>query len=404
MKLLYITAQAPWGQGETFILEEMLEVKRQGIDLLVIPRNPPKEIFHKDAEEVLENAVWLPLINFKMVISFLKALFTTVSFWKILGIILTHSQNPWIFIKNLMVFPKGIFIAKTIQKEKIEYIHAHWGSTTSTMAYIVSQITGIPWSFTLHRWDIAENNLLKEKVRSAKFARIISEHGKNKLFEIIGPEYKEKIQVVHMGVKIPSGVSEFRKDKKIFTIVTPANLLEVKGHKYLINACSILVNQGIKNFQCIFYGTGPLRTELENLVKEKKLTDYIKIPGAIPREKLIEMYRSQEIDTVVLPSIITSEGELEGIPVSLMEAMAYKVPVISTNTGGIPELLSDESGVIVKERSSEQLTEAIVEIMKDDNFRKKLLENGYKKVREEFNINQNVKNLLKLIKSEDEDK
>ena len=429
MKIAYITAQTPWGRGETFILEEMLEVKRQGIDLLIIPRNPPKEIFHKESEGLLEDSLWLPLINFKMVINFLKVLFTTVSLWKILEnrnfkgatdghrkntekdvsvkfseilwlilwVLIKHSRNPWIFIKNLIVFPKGVFIANIIQKEKIQHIHAHWGSTTATMAYVISQITGIPWSFTLHRWDIKENNMLKEKVKSAGFVRCISEHGKNELFEIIGNEYKEKIQVVHMGVKIPSGVSEFRKDKKNFTIVTPANLLGVKGHKYLIDACSILVKQDIKNFECIFYGAGPLKTELENLVKEKKLTDYIKMPGAIPHEKLIEMYKNQDIDAVVLPSITTSDGEHEGIPVSLMEAMAYKIPVISTDTGGIPELLSNDAGIIVEEKSPEQLVKAILKVMKEENFKNALTENGFQKVKEKFDIQKNVKTLLELI-------
>jgi len=151
MKIVYITAQIPWGRGETFLLEELFEIKRQGVDFLIIPRNPPKEVFHKETHELLENAVWLPLINFKMVISFLKTLFTTVSLWKILGIILIRSRNPWVFIKNLAVLPKGFLISQIVQKENINHIHAHWGSTTATMAYIVSRLTSIPWSFTLHR-------------------------------------------------------------------------------------------------------------------------------------------------------------------------------------------------------------------------------------------------------------
>jgi len=396
MKILFITAQMPWGRGETFILEEMLEVKNQGVDLLIIPRNPPKEIFHKEANELLKNAIWLPLIDFKMIINFVKALFTTVSFWKIIRIMLFCSRNLWIFIKNLAVVPKGIFIAEMIRKENIEYIHAHWGSTTATMAYIISRLTGIPWSFTLHRWDIKEDNMLKEKVKSAKFVRCISEHGKNELFQIIDRDYQEKIKVVHMGVKTPIDVSESKELKGLFTIVTPANLLEVKGHKYLIEACLNLVRQGIKNFQCFFYGDGPLRIKLESLIGEKKLTDFVKMPGVLPHEKLIKMYKNKEIDVVVLPSIIT-KFEHEGIPVSLMEAMAYRIPVISTNTGGIPELLSRGAGIIVEEKSPQKLTEAIIKTMKDTDFRKELSKKGFQRIREDFNIEKNTKILLELI-------
>jgi len=396
MKLLFITAQTPWGKGETFIFEELLEVKNQGADFLIIPRNPPKEVFHKEAKELLENSIWLPLINFKMVISLLRILFVSFSFWKILGVLVKYSRNPWILIKNLAVFPKGVFIAEMIGRENIEHIHAHWGSTTATMAYIVSRLTSIPWSFTLHRWDIKENNMLKEKVRLAKFVRCISEHGKNELFQIIGKDYQEKIKVVHMGVKTPIDVSESEEPKGFFTIVTPANLLEVKGHKYLIEACFNLVRQGIKNFQCFFYGDGPLRIKLESLIGEKKLTNFVKMPGVLPHEKLIKMYKNKEIDVVVLPSIIT-KIEHEGIPVSLMEAMAYRIPVISTNTGGIPELLSNGAGIIVEEKSPKQLAEIILKIMKNKNLRKELAERGYQKVQKEFNIKKNTKTLLELM-------
>ncbi len=203
MKICYITAQTPWGKGETFILEEMLEIKNQGTDLLIIPRNPPKEIFHKEANKLLENAIWLPLINWGMIIGFLKTLLTKSILWKTLGVIIIKSRSPWIFIKNLTVLPKGVFIAKIIQKENINHIHAHWGSTTATMAYIISQITNVSWSLTLHRWDIKENNILEEKVKSAKFLRCISKHGVGEVHDIFGEKDKNQFQDIHVKLRDP---------------------------------------------------------------------------------------------------------------------------------------------------------------------------------------------------------
>jgi len=98
-----------------------------------------------------------------------------------------------------------------------------------------------------------------------------------------------------------------------------------------------------------------------------------------------------------LPSVTTNKGEHEGIPVSLMEAMAYGIPVISTNTGGIPELLSNGAGIIVEEKSPKQLAEIILKIMKNKNLRKELAERGYQKVQKEFNIKKNTKTLLELM-------
>lgn len=111
----------------------------------------------------------------------------------------------------------------------------------------------------------------------------------------------------------------------------------------------------------------------------------------------MEMYQNKEIDLVVLPSITTKKGEHEGIPVSLMEAMAYQIPVISINTGGIPELLSDGAGTIVEEKSPVKLSQAIIKAMKEGNFAKELSKNAYRKIREKFNIKKNVKTLLGLI-------
>ena len=398
MNILYIPVQTPWSKGETFILEEMIEIKRQGVDLLIIPRNPSKEIFHGQAKELVDNALWLPLVTTKMIVVFFKSLLVRNSLWKILGFLIRYSRNPWIFIKNSVILLKGVYIANKIPKVKVSHIHAHWGSTTATMAYVISQLTGIPWSFTLHRWDIRENNMLAEKIKSAKFVRCISEDGKNKLLQIIGMEFKDKIKVIHMGVKIPTNVSGLLfKEKEYFKIVTPANFLPVKGHIYLIESCLILIKKKIINFQCIFYGEGSMKNKLEELVERESLNNYIKMPGMIPHEKLMQMYENNEVDIVILPSITTKNGEHEGIPVSLMEAMAYCIPVISTNTGGIPELLSNNSGITVQEKNPEQLAVAIEKLIINKKLREKIGKHGYKKVYKEYNIQKSVKKISNLF-------
>jgi glycosyltransferase involved in cell wall biosynthesis len=401
IKLLIITAQTPWGRAEGFILEEISEIERQGEKFLIVPRNPPTEVFHKGAQALLENAIWLPLINIRMLVIFFKNLLTKVSIRKILWAILVNSRNIGILIKNIAVFPKGALVAEIVQAKKIRHIHAHWSSTTATVAYIVSELTNIPWSFTLHRWDIKENNILGIKVKSAKFVRCISQCGKRELLSIVGNRYKKKIYVIHMGVKIPVNSLGMRKGKKPvskFTLVTPANLLEVKGHRYLIEACSILVRKGFKDYRCFFYGEGPLKTGLKKLIQKYMLTDNIFMPGVLlSHEELIKKYKNSEVDVVILPSIITSKGEYEGIPVSAMEAMAYKIPVISTNTGGIPELLYNEAGIMVNEKSPSELAEAIMRLIHEKDVSLKIAKKGYERVKEEYDVRNTTKKLLELI-------
>jgi len=365
---------------------------------LYCPKNRNHKIFHKDAKNLADNTIWLPLINLKMLFNFLLFLIIKPKIWRIMINIFKHSRTPFILIKNLIVLPKGAYISRIINKMKIDHIHAHWGSTTSTIAYIISQLTGIPWSFTLHRWDIKKNNMLKEKAKTAKFIRVISKNGYDEVLKIIGEEYKNKCFILHIGVDIPKFTNECKKkDIDSFIIATPANLIEVKGHKYLIEAIGILRQKGY-NIKCYLFGDGPLRKDLEKTVNELNLGNIIIFKGAIPHKLLLELYANDEVDCVILPSIITDKGEHEGIPVSLMEAMAYKIPVITTNTGGIPELLDNDAGIIVEQKNPNKLAEAIETLIKDERLRRKLGESGYRKVIEEFSLQNIVTKLLELMR------
>jgi len=144
-------------------------------------------------------------------------------------------------------------------------------------------------------------------------------------------------------------------------------------------------------------GDGPLEEELRKQVAQLGLVSVIGFVGRIPSEKLMQMYKNGEVNAVVLPSIVTLRGEKEGIPVALMEAMSYRIPVISTNTGGIPELLGGGAGLMVPPASAEALAQAIVSVMNDTNLQVRLAEKGYQRVENEFNLIKNASQLLKLI-------
>lgn len=398
MKIAYITAAVPWGTGESFIIDEMLQMQEEGIDILIIPRNPSMQVFHGEAKKLEDNSLWLPLVNLKMIFICVCTLFTNLKIWKIIFTIIVNARSFLIFLKNMAVIPKGVFLAKYCKREKVEHIHAHWGSTTATMAYIISEITGIPWSFTVHRWDITENNMLKAKVASARFIRCISKIGLDEVHNIIGEQYKSKTQLIHMGVHINEKIKGISDRKDLFTIVCPANLLPVKGCQYLINACKHLIERKISNFQCLFIGDGPLKEKLIAQVKELELESYIHFLGRMSHNKLMKIYVNDEVDVVVLPSINTPDGEHEGIPVALMEAMSYSIPVISTITGGIPELLDDGGGLLVEEKNSLQLAYAIETLIKDIEYANKYANQGYNRVCHDFNIYLSTKELLNLIK------
>ena len=394
-KIAFITAETPFGKSETFILDELLEIQKKNPNIIVIPRSPPRAIFHKSGYELLKSTIRIPVFNMRIIFEFLKAIFEKKN-REVIKSVLMQTDTIKKRIKNFLILPKAIFVSKIIGKQNICHIHAHWGSTTATIAYIVSRLTDIPWSMTLHRWDIAENNLLKEKVKTCKFVRCISKHGEKELLIILNNESKNKIHVLHMGASIPQKQTKISLKNKIFTIVTPAHLYPVKGHKYLIEACQTLIEKGVENFIMIFYGDGHLRETLKNDIYSRNLQKHIIIPGAIEHTKLIALYESNKIDLVILPSITTVDNEHEGIPVSLIEAIAHKIPVISTKTGGIPELLSVKE-TLIEEKSSQELAQSIINMMQNNKLRDRTTEINLQKVEAKFNIDKITNELLNLI-------
>lgn len=271
------------------------------------------------------------------------------------------------------------------------------------MAYVAAELTGIPWSFTLHRWDIAENNMLKAKAESAIFVRCISEDGKKEVLNLIGQNFATKVQLVHMGVFLHALTAKESKGSERLIIACPANFVPVKGHRFLIEACALLREKGINEFQCLFIGDGPLEAEIRRLIAHHGLEGVVSLVGRLPHEELMRMYRNGEVDVVVLPSILTDTGEKEGIPVALMEAMAYGIPVVSTNVGGIPELLSNGAGLVVQDKDALQLARALETLAIDPKLARKIGERGRLKVEGKFNLRKNAASLELLFKGAQKD-
>ncbi|TNJ66706.1 glycosyltransferase family 4 protein [Paenibacillus hemerocallicola] len=397
-KVMYVTASTPWGKGETFIIEEVRALRALGHQVVIVPRSPDNAVFHDKAKQLVDDSVRLPLINVKMLLLLCLYLLIDRRVWSLLRDIFICSRNVKMLIKNLSVLPKGVFIGKRFDKEEISHIHVHWGSTTATMGYIASRISGIPWSMTLHRWDIAENNMLKLKVASAAFTRCIAEDGRKELLGIVGDQYRDKIKIIYMGVWMPEAsrsapVSRIRSN---VVIACPANLIEKKGHRYLIEACKMIAERGSTDFTCLLMGDGPLQEQLVRQIEQAGLQSRFTLLGRVPHDRIMAMYREREVDIVVLPSIVTDDKEREGIPVALMEAMGYGVPVVSTDTGGIGELITEGSGFLIEEKNADQLAEKLELLIREHVLRSQIGKAGQSRVAQDFDI---VKNAAAIVRN-----
>ncbi len=150
-------------------------------------------------------------------------------------------------------------------------------------------------------------------------------------------------------------------------ILTVARLVEKKGLLYLLRACRALRDQGY-GFDCRIVGEGPLRATLEQHIHELGLTDTVELAGAETHERVIEMY--QQATLFALPSVVAENGDRDGIPNVLVEALYLRVPVVSTPVSGIPELIRSESnGLLVPERDHAVLANAIKRLLDDPLLR-----------------------------------
>ncbi|PTL34896.1 hypothetical protein CLG94_12420 [Candidatus Methylomirabilis limnetica] len=399
LRVAVFTSQAPWGKSESFVLTEIAELRRLVEAVLVIPVRPGSALFHGElARRIGQYTIRLPVIN-PMILGYVAAatLWSPRRVGQAFAEIIKGATSFRVLMKNLAVFPKAVYVARLIRQFGAHHIHAHWASVPATMALVVSRLTGVSWSFTAYRWDIAEDNLLRAKLLSASFARVASLGGQNEILDITGVRECQTLFTIHTGTEVleDGGALCLRSDRE-FSIGCMANLVEKKGHCYLIEACRLLQQRGWR-FICHIVGDGPLRESLEALVREYGLHECVRLWGAIPHDEVIRMLRRREIDLVVLPSIHTMNGEREGIPNVLVEALAHRVPTISTTTGEIPELLGDGAGVLVKPADAGALADAIQLVMEDSAYSESLVETGFARVSADFNIRTVAERLVTLM-------
>jgi glycosyltransferase involved in cell wall biosynthesis len=161
-------------------------------------------------------------------------------------------------------------------------------------------------------------------------------------------------------------------------LVTPASLLPVKGHRYLLEALA-----GLDGVTLDLAGAGPLREDLE----QRALGLPVTFLGPVSHPELLAGLEQARWDAVVLPSAPTPEGDREGVPVTLVEAMAAGVPVVSTASGAIPELVTEGSGLLVPPADPAALREAI-ETLRDPELRRSLAAAGRGRVEQEFDVDR----------------
>lgn len=395
VKLLVLTQQFPFGRGEAFLVPEVRELGTRVQTLYVVPRSPTT-VIHDDAKPFETVAVRQPLLSLEVVSTALRLFLAhPIAVWRAASVVL-HSRSLGVFLRNVCVLPKAFWITKLMRDRGVTHLHCHWAATVGTMGLVAHRYTGIPWSLTAHRWDIVENNLLREKTDSATFVRFISDSGVALADKHLAPN--AHVIVTHLGVDEQPRAAQ-RPNNAEFTLLCAANLIGLKGHRYLFEAVARLMADGVA-VRLLVAGTGPLAAELAQLADQLRVKKVIDFLGVVPHDKLLAMYGRGDVDAVVLPSLDLGDGRHEGIPVSLMEAMSFGIPVVSTRTGGIPELVTTDTGRLVPPADAAALAAAIRELHADPTARAEMGTRAQARVQAEFSAKRSAAELLARIKSE----
>jgi colanic acid/amylovoran biosynthesis glycosyltransferase len=378
VRIVYVTQRLPFGEGETFVVPEVEALLAAGHEILIVPRRSRDAVVHDNVGALLPRTRVLPqpgAVAAAVTGALLRSPRRTLgAFWR-----LRRTRPRRRAIANAVATAQGIWLARVARQWGADHIHAHFAHLTATLAMGANSMSDIPWSFTAHRYDVFLNNLLTEKLRSARFGRFIAKEMLAVAQPLVAPDAFARAVVVHMGVALPPAPADGMPPRTVPVLLCPARLAPIKGHGDLLEAAERLVAGGIP-FELWLAGEGPERASIERRISERGLGEHVRLLGTVPHAELLGMYRDRRVDCVVLPSLH------EGLSVALVEAMAYGVPVIATAVGGVPELLEDSAGILVPPSDADALTEALTRALGSPTLREELAHAGRRRVEAEFEV------------------
>jgi len=385
---------------ETFILREMIEMERQGMPVRVvsmIKETPP--VLHDAVKPWIPRALFTPFLSFRVLASNLRMLARQPLRYLslLMRLIAGTFVRPGVLIRTLAIFPKSVAIAKELEREGVRHVHAHYASYPATMALIIATLgRGITFSITVHAHDIqVDRSLLSWKLRETRFIRSISDFNRRFLEEHYPSEVRGKIHVIHVGIEPEHYASNTAPLAGVPRLLCVAAHKPYKGLPYLIEACGILRESGVA-FHCDIVGDGPMRDQLDAMIRDRGVEEAVVLAGPRPQEEVTRMM--SEASLFVLPSIVAPDGQMEGIPVALMEALASGRAVVSTTLSGIPELVENgTSGLLVAPQNAAAFADAIRALLSDPERARAMGARGREKVCAEFAIRDCVRQLVRLL-------
>lgn len=399
MKVAYLTT-CFGTQSHTFIRREIWALRDRGVAISLYGIRPDRTAVAPDVKPLVEETHYLyPVKPLQVVranltylvkspLRYLTGLFKSISSKEF-----SVGRRAKMAYHYLISAP----IAERMTDDGITHIHAHFMNVSASIAMYASHHSTIPFSITVHSAGTYKTPHIlgvDQKLESAQFLMMIS-HYNVTYFNAIVPCI-EKSHVVRCGMNLADFT--FRDSREV-NPQNPAKLLgvgrfvEKKGFRYLIEAAHLLRENGLQ-FTLTLIGDGPLAESLKQLARDYQIEDCVLFAG---QKNTAEVRTAMlESDVVIVPSVTSASGEMEGLPVVIMEAMAIGVPVVASAHSGIPEIVQpDTTGYLTPEKDAPAIAQAITKAVQEPSPR--IIENAYRLVDQTFNIDRVAEQRFELF-------
>jgi colanic acid/amylovoran biosynthesis glycosyltransferase len=393
LRLTYVVGTYPV-LTTTFIDREVQGLSDLGADLRIISiRRPSVEL--SPAQEAIRQRVTylLPVSIPRLIAAHLYWLVrrprTVVS---TLAWLLRRPHGEGSRLRTVFHVSTALYAAYSVRDRRGIHVHAHFVDRAATVALVMARLLDTSYSVTAHANDIyLRPVMLPEKFAGATFAATCTEYNRRHLVDVLGPRLGGKVARIYHGLDLAGYDARSEPADGRPLIVTVGQLKEKKGLRHLIDACRILADRGVE-LECEIVGDGPLRAELAAQIVSLGLEDRVRLTGALPHPAVVERYRRASV--FVLPCVVAADGDRDGIPNAILEAMAMAIPVVSTPISGIPEVVRDgETGVLAPTGDPLALADALERLLASPATRVALGNKAREFVTAEFDISRNVRRL-----------
>lgn len=297
---------------------------------------------------------------------------------------------------------QAINLAVALLQRNIRHIHVHFASAATSVARLASAITGIPFSFTAHAVDIFHESVRSEdlriKLEQAHHAVTISRYNFRYLRRLF-PASTSRLHLVRNGLELAR--FPYRDPHPVGATVRVAavgRLVEKKGFQHLLPAAAELLEQGV-HLDVRIAGTGALAEEFQDTIERLRLTDHVQLIGPQTQDQIHELLRSS--DVFMAPCVVGADGNADGMPTVLLEAMATGVPCIGTAVTGIPEVVrTGQTGILAKPGNPHALARAVQQLNSPGTDRVSMARNARTLIERDYDGRRQAEALRSLCLTE----